>query len=108
MPKGVLLAISAPSDPSREAEFEEWYEHTHMAEVLAIPGVVGGRRLRLSDVQLVPGSTLDEDRRYLVIYDIEADDLREVRRAIARTRFEMSDAIQLKPPPRAVFYEQLA
>jgi heme-degrading monooxygenase HmoA len=38
-PPGVL-AIFNNVAPGREAEFEEWFQHEHLAERLAVPGFV--------------------------------------------------------------------
>jgi hypothetical protein len=39
-----ILAIFNNVAPGREAEFEEWFQHEHLRERLAIPGFLLGRR----------------------------------------------------------------
>jgi hypothetical protein len=39
-----ILAIFNNVAPGREAEFEEWFQHQHLAERLAVPGFLLGRR----------------------------------------------------------------
>jgi hypothetical protein len=39
-----ILAIFNNVPPGREAEFEEWFQHEHLAERIAVPGFVLGRR----------------------------------------------------------------
>lgn len=39
-----ILAIFNNVAPGREAEFEEWFQHEHLAERIAIPGFLIGRR----------------------------------------------------------------
>jgi hypothetical protein len=39
-----ILAILNNVPPGREAEFEEWFQHEHLAERLAVPGFLLGRR----------------------------------------------------------------
>ena len=39
-----ILAIFNNVAPGREAEFEEWFQHEHLAERIAVPGFVLGRR----------------------------------------------------------------
>jgi hypothetical protein len=39
-----ILAIFNNAAPGREAEFEEWFQHEHLEERLAVPGFVLGRR----------------------------------------------------------------
>jgi hypothetical protein len=39
-----ILAIFNNAAPGREAEFEEWFQYEHLAERLAVPGFLLGRR----------------------------------------------------------------
>ena len=39
-----ILAIFNNVAPGREAEFEEWFQHEHLAERIAVPGFLIGRR----------------------------------------------------------------
>jgi hypothetical protein len=39
-----VLAIFNNAAPGREAEFEEWFQHEHLAERIAVPGFLLGRR----------------------------------------------------------------
>ena len=39
-----ILAIFNNAAPGREAEFEEWFQHEHLAERVAVPGFLLGRR----------------------------------------------------------------
>jgi hypothetical protein len=39
-----ILAIFNNVAPGREADFEEWFQHEHLAERIAVPGFVLGRR----------------------------------------------------------------
>lgn len=39
-----ILAIFNNVPPGREAEFEEWFQHEHLLERLAVPGFLLGRR----------------------------------------------------------------
>jgi len=39
-----ILAIFNNAAPGHEAEFEEWFQHEHLAERLAVPGFLLGRR----------------------------------------------------------------
>jgi hypothetical protein len=43
IPPGIL-AIFNNVAPGREAEFEEWFQHEHLAERIAVPGFLIGRR----------------------------------------------------------------
>ncbi len=39
-----ILAIFNNVAPGREAEFEQWFQHEHLAERIAVPGFLVGRR----------------------------------------------------------------
>src|SRR5271167_3654219 len=39
-----ILAIFNNVAPGRESDFEEWFQHEHLAERLAVPGFLLGRR----------------------------------------------------------------
>lgn len=42
MPKGVLVVETASSSPDRDAEFNDFYNNTHLAEVLRVPSLLLG------------------------------------------------------------------
>jgi hypothetical protein len=94
MPRGILYVETRPSAPELEAEYQKWYDEVHLAEVVAIPGIVAARRY--TPVRADGGP-------FVAIYELEADELRDVIRAVLRTfregRFQMSEAVQMDPPP---------
>ena len=95
MAKALLLVFSNPSDPSREDEYNEWYDNTHVPDVLKVPGFVSGRRYALGPTQLVPGG---ERHGYLAVYEIDADDPAEAVRTLRRrlgNEIPLSDAMDL-------------
>lgn len=77
MPRAVMVVMTNPIEDSREAEYNEWYTNTHLADVLKVPGFLAATRYRLADQQL-GGTTPEGTHRYLAIYEVEADDLTEV------------------------------
>ena len=102
MPKGIMLVQSRPSDPAREDEYDKWYGETHIPEVLAVPGITGARRYKLHGA---PG----QEPAYLAIYELEAENLADpVRELSARSgsgQIQLSDVLQLDPPPVVTIYE---
>lgn len=75
MPKAVMLVFTHPADPAREDEYNEWFETKHLAEVCSAPGVISARRFRVSADQhpdFPPSGPLPQ---YVVIYELEADDI---------------------------------
>ncbi|RAY12648.1 hypothetical protein DPM19_23935 [Actinomadura craniellae] len=103
MRKGLMVVQSGPIEPAREDEYNDWYDNTHLPQVLAVPGFVAARRYRArsgADPAL-PG--------YLAIYEIEADDLtdpvKELRARSAAGEIRQSGAVRLDPPPVVTLYE---
>lgn len=69
----VFVVLTNPVE-GQEDEYNDWYSNRHIADVVAIPGIVAARRYELSDAQLratVP-------YRYCALYEIETDDLEGV------------------------------
>ena len=71
MPRYKMIALTNPVE-GREDEFNDWYQDTHLPQVCALPGIVGAQRYRSA-------APLQDSfgRKYLAVYDIETDDLRE-------------------------------
>ena len=64
--------------PSREAEFNDWYDNIHAPDVLKTPGYTGARRY-------VNKEARDGRGKYLAIYHIDSNDIAETmktRRAV--------------------------
>lgn len=68
MADGVLIVLAHPV-AGRDEEFNDWYDHQHLADVLALPGFVAAQRYEYV------ASTRDdvEDPGYLAVYEIEGD-----------------------------------
>jgi hypothetical protein len=68
MPKCKIIALTNPA-PGKEAEYHDWYQHTHLPEMLSFPGANSAQRFKL--VAKMMGA---DPNQYLAIYDIEVDD----------------------------------
>jgi hypothetical protein len=95
VPKGIMVVQSAPVDPARENEYNDWYDNEHVRDILAVPGFTSARRYKVHG----PAGDGTGAPAYLAIYEIDADDL------TAETRG--SDALRLDPPPIVTIYELL-
>lgn len=69
MPKFKFFGFTNPV-PGREDEYNEWYDNTHLSDLLKIPGILSAQRYRLTDEQRSPGPC---PYKYLAVYDCEAD-----------------------------------
>ena len=68
MPKGIFLAYTNCVERGRDEEFNRWYTHTHLPDLLKAQGVVSARRF----FNLNPGVGPSQ---YLALYEIESDDV---------------------------------
>ena len=64
MPKGIFLAYTNCVERQRVEEFNRWYTHTHLPDLLKAQGVVSARRF----FNLNPGHGPSQ---YLALYEIE-------------------------------------
>jgi len=100
-----LLVKSNPSSSAQEAEFNEWYDKVHLPQILALPGFLSAERFIFGDTQL--RGTPEPTHRYLVIYDIETDDLSvsigAMREQLATGQLSGTDAINIKTAFTEIF-----
>ena len=80
-PKGqnryVYLVMSDPL-PGKEFDFNDFYQNTHMGDLVQLPGWTGAQRFRL--VPVTPRTTQPLYRRgNLIIWDQEGDDLGKIQ-----------------------------
>ena len=67
MTKRLRIVETNCADPARETEFNEWYDKTHLPDVLEIPGFI--RATRYENVEPSKG-----EAKHLALYEIETDD----------------------------------
>lgn len=96
-----LVAFTNPAD-GRDAEFNHWYDHQHIPDVLAIPGITSTERMVCVH---------DGPHRYMTIYDVDVTDVHSVMNEItARAggeRMQLSDALDMTSTA-AAFWEPVA
>jgi hypothetical protein len=89
-------AVLSRAVAGREDEFVAWYRDRHFADVLRMPGVVGGKLVavdfqRVYDLDAAPQWTL------LTLYELEGDDpatmIDSIRAASGSDDMPMSDAL---------------
>lgn len=108
MPTAVLLAWSSPVSPESRAEFEKWYDETHIPEVTAeVPGVIGAQRFLLTD----PADGTSNDR-FLTIYQLDTDDLQGAAAALGAAgqggRLTMTSVMDVSErPPVLEWYQAI-
>ena len=106
MPKAIMLVFADPSDPAREAEFNEWYDGTHVKDVLKVPGIQTCTRYKLSTTETgappMPGS-------YMAVYELDAENLDDIPAGLGKAfvagELPMSDVIKVGPQ---IIFEQVS
>jgi len=68
MERWLLTVESNCCDPSREDEFNDWYDNIHLPDIMETPGFV-------SAVRYENTSPAEGQGRFLAMYEIETDDL---------------------------------
>jgi len=88
MKKYILTTFSLPVK-GREVEYDHWYSEVHCQDLLRIPEIKSAQRFRTLPHPEQP------ERPFLVIYEIETDDISSVMQALQNDTYEMrpSDAI---------------
>ncbi|HEX7742947.1 MAG TPA: hypothetical protein VF442_11030 [Sphingobium sp.] len=64
-----LLAVPSAANAGRDDEYNQWYGADHLNDVLAIPGVVSGKRFKAE-----PTSPNAPPQPELASYELELDD----------------------------------
>lgn len=76
--KHILIALTNAVE-GRDDEFNDWYTNRHLADLMALPGVIAAQRYALSDYQRVDPPY---PFKYCAVYEIETDDLPAVQKAL--------------------------
>jgi hypothetical protein len=96
-----LIVFTDPV-PGREDEYNDWYDHVHLRDVLAVPGFVAAQRFRLTMPMIG-----DLKSRYLAVYEFEAaipaEVLAEIGRRAGTDQMVVIDAVDMGSASAAVF-----
>ncbi len=68
MAKWLLVVGTNSADAARETEFNEWYDKTHLPDILETPGFI--RATRYENTEPSEGKA-----KFLATYEIETDDI---------------------------------
>jgi len=88
MAKHVLIALTNPVEGQEDA-YHDWYNTTHISEILSIPGIVNARRFKTKIVDTKGGPTW----KFVAIYDVETDNLGETLKALGERTGEVISAL---------------
>ena len=72
----VLLVFSNPADGQEDA-YNEWYENTHVPDVLKVPGVIAAQRYEIAEMKVPEAEGMPSPEppahRYLATYELDRD-----------------------------------
>ncbi len=98
-----LFVFTSPVD-GRADEYDDWYENTHLAEVLMVPGIYAAQRFRLG--MTPPEGSPAPPAQNLAVYEIKGDP--DVALAAMMERapsMKMSDSLDLASVAMWLFTE---
>jgi hypothetical protein len=72
MAKKYKMLVFTNAAEGKDKEFNDWYQNTHLAQIVSIKSFTQAQRFRFS-TNIVPGAS--DPSPYLAIYDIETDDI---------------------------------
>ena len=107
MPHAVIVVHTEPAGADQVEEFNRWYDHVHVPEILEqVPGIVGARRYLAS-----PSGPYAPAQPYLAIYEIDAEDheavLAELQRAVAAGELSSTSSLSRSPQPSMTLYRSI-
>jgi hypothetical protein len=84
--KAILVVFTDVTNPEHDDAYNAWYDDTHLADVLRVPGYTAAARYRISDAQ---AKGMEPQHRYLSIYEVESDDISGAINMLLRSGREM-------------------
>jgi hypothetical protein len=78
MTRPTFVVFTNPTE-GREDEFNNWYDNTHLSDVLKVEGFVAAQRFKLAETD----PPQEFPHRYLALYEVESDDLGYVTQALS-------------------------
>jgi hypothetical protein len=103
--KAVLVVFTNVTSPEHDDAYNVWYDDTHLADVVTVPGFTAATRYRVSDAQ---AKGIEPRHRYLSIYEVDGDDLQGALDALLRAGRDMVISEHLDPGTAAAYlYEEI-
>ncbi len=89
-PHGVRLVLTNCMEPSREREFNRWYDQVHVTDLLEAGVASHGLRYQNAEPQL-------GEAKYLAIYEVDREDLDRVDEEFARIADRLAERGRMHP-----------
>jgi len=90
--KHLYFVFNNPN-PGQEEEFNEWYDNTHIPEVMSIPEIVSAQRFRHRQLAREAGQPVAQG--YLTVYELEGNPdeyMAKIGAAVASGEVQMDGA----------------
>ncbi len=103
MERWLLVAETNCTDPSREKDFNQWYDNIHVPDILETPGFIRATRYETD-------SPTEGRGRFLALYEIETDDIEQTTTAMVENmirKIEQGRMNELMELISTVFYRQI-
>jgi hypothetical protein len=105
MAEGKMVIFSNPASPEQEAEYNRWYNETHLKEVTAADTMTGATRYRFAAEQ-IPGQDVGP-WRYMAMYHLVEPGPAIADMLANAAGFTPSDAAAPGAITTAVVYEKI-
>ena len=85
----------------KESTFNDWYNNTHLKEVVAVDGFMSAQRYELTKAQQMS----DQDYKYLAVYELKNEDVaRTIENLLAASgTMNMGDSADLDSAKVSIF-----
>lgn len=103
MERWILIVESNCCDPSKEKEFNDWYDNVHLADILETPGMLRATRYKND-------SPAEGRGKFLALYEIEAEDIDQTMASFGDNvsrKWEQGRISELIVPLSATMYRQI-
>ncbi|MCW2650364.1 MAG: hypothetical protein QOH69_3228 [Actinomycetota bacterium] len=101
MPKGIMYVETMPVAQDREADYHNWYNDTHLAEIASVDGIVSARRF----------APTDGNGPFIAIYELDCDDLDAATQRLAELgasgKMSSLELLAMDPPPIPRVYREI-
>jgi hypothetical protein len=102
LPRGIIYLETMPVSSEHDADYHEWYNHTHLAEICSVDGIVAARRF----------APTNGEGPFVAIYELDCDDLDAVVQRLGElgASGKMSSLQYLSldsPPPIPKVYREI-
>jgi hypothetical protein len=67
----LYVVFGSPLTPEQDGEFNDWYESTHIPDVLKVPGVLSAQRYKVQQLDREAGKP--PRFSYMTVYEFEGD-----------------------------------